>query len=192
MFISNNRPSFHLWWKKNLVKHRNISRYYETDCSYQHKQTNLSGKNISLFPNSQDGNFFFGWWGTSLSSGTLSNRCFFEVAEVVADDGAATKIVDAVANDGETTEIVDVVADDGEVTETVYVIADDGFLFLNISATFWECLAAHFKSFLPIFYTYHSHTTTLMVNAKWFIWSHSSNVWRLRTPLKKEERKKLR
>ena len=96
----------------------------------------------------------------------MSNRCFFEVAEVVADDGAATKIVDAVANDGETTEIVDVVADDGEVTETVDVIADDGFLFLNISATFWECLEAHFKSFLPIFYTYHSHTTTLMVNAK--------------------------
>ena len=24
MFINNNRPSFHLWWKKNSVKHRKI------------------------------------------------------------------------------------------------------------------------------------------------------------------------
>ena len=96
----------------------------------------------------------------------MSNRCFFDVAEVVADDGAATKIVDAVANDGEAKEIADVVADDGEAMEIVDVIADDGFLFLNISTTFWEYLAVHFKSFLPIFYTYHAHTTTLMVTAK--------------------------
>ena len=32
MFISNNRPSFHLWWKGNLVKHRKASKYYKTDC----------------------------------------------------------------------------------------------------------------------------------------------------------------
>ena len=32
MFISNNHPSFHLWWKENLVKHRKVSKYYETDC----------------------------------------------------------------------------------------------------------------------------------------------------------------
>ena len=32
MFISNNRPSFHLWWKKNLVKHWKVSKYYETNC----------------------------------------------------------------------------------------------------------------------------------------------------------------
>ena len=32
MFISNNRPSFHLWWKENLVKHQKVSKYYETDC----------------------------------------------------------------------------------------------------------------------------------------------------------------
>ena len=32
MFISNNRPSLHLWWKENLVKHRKVSKYYETDC----------------------------------------------------------------------------------------------------------------------------------------------------------------
>ena len=32
MFISNNCPSFHLWWKENLVKHRKTSKYYETDC----------------------------------------------------------------------------------------------------------------------------------------------------------------
>ena len=33
MFISNNRASFHLWWKKNLVKHKKVSEYYENDCS---------------------------------------------------------------------------------------------------------------------------------------------------------------
>ena len=32
MFIKNNRPSFHLWWKENLVKHRKVSKYYDTDC----------------------------------------------------------------------------------------------------------------------------------------------------------------
>ena len=32
MLISNNCPSFHLWWKENLVKHRKVSKYYETDC----------------------------------------------------------------------------------------------------------------------------------------------------------------
>ena len=32
MFISNNHPSFHLWWKENLVKHQKLSKYYETDC----------------------------------------------------------------------------------------------------------------------------------------------------------------
>ena len=34
MFISNNRPSFHLWWKENLVKHQNVSKYYKTGCSF--------------------------------------------------------------------------------------------------------------------------------------------------------------
>ena len=33
MFISNNRPSFYLWWKENLAKHRKVSKYCETDCS---------------------------------------------------------------------------------------------------------------------------------------------------------------
>ena len=32
MFISNNRPSSHLWGKENLVKHRKVSKYNETDC----------------------------------------------------------------------------------------------------------------------------------------------------------------
>ena len=31
MFLSNNGPSFHLWSKENLVKHRKVSKYYETD-----------------------------------------------------------------------------------------------------------------------------------------------------------------
>ena len=32
ILISNNRPSFHLWWKENLVKLQQISKYYEKDC----------------------------------------------------------------------------------------------------------------------------------------------------------------
>ena len=32
MYLSNIQPSFHLWWKENLVKHGKVSRYYETDC----------------------------------------------------------------------------------------------------------------------------------------------------------------
>ena len=32
MFISNNRASFHLWSKENLVKHQRVSKYYENDC----------------------------------------------------------------------------------------------------------------------------------------------------------------
>ena len=32
MFIGNNRASFHLWRKENLVKHQKVSKYYETDC----------------------------------------------------------------------------------------------------------------------------------------------------------------
>ena len=31
MFLSNNLPSFQLWWKQNLVKDRKVSKYYETD-----------------------------------------------------------------------------------------------------------------------------------------------------------------
>ena len=31
MFISNNRVSFHLWWKENLVKIQKVSKY-ENDC----------------------------------------------------------------------------------------------------------------------------------------------------------------
>ena len=39
MFISNNRASFHLRWKENLVKYQKVSKSYETDCSSNfHKQ----------------------------------------------------------------------------------------------------------------------------------------------------------
>ena len=31
MFLSNNRPSFPLWWKQNLVKHQQVSKYSEND-----------------------------------------------------------------------------------------------------------------------------------------------------------------
>ena len=127
---------------------------------------------------SQGGNFFFVWWGTSLSSGTLSNYCLFETVEIVAGDGEAKEIVDVAAENGEAMEIAD-------------VVADDRFFLLNFSATFWECLEARFKSFLLIVYTCDVYTTTVMVIAKWFIWSYSSNVWRVRRQLKKKERKKL-
>ena len=30
MFKSNNRTSFHWWWKENLEKHQKVSKYYET------------------------------------------------------------------------------------------------------------------------------------------------------------------
>ena len=32
MLVSNNRTSFYLWWKKNLVKYQKISKCYENDC----------------------------------------------------------------------------------------------------------------------------------------------------------------
>ena len=31
MFISNNRASFHLWWKDNLVIHQKFSKYYQNN-----------------------------------------------------------------------------------------------------------------------------------------------------------------
>ena len=32
MFTSNNRISYHLWWKETLVKDQKVSKYYENDC----------------------------------------------------------------------------------------------------------------------------------------------------------------
>ena len=32
MFITNNRASFHLWGKENLVKHQKVSKCYENRC----------------------------------------------------------------------------------------------------------------------------------------------------------------
>ena len=116
-------------------------RYHASRCNgfMDVQQTNLSGKSI----NSPVRNLFFGWWHTPLSSETLSNCCFFETAEVVDDDVEASGFVD--------------------------VVADNVFFLLNISVTFCECLAARFKSFLAIVYSYDAHTTTLMVSAKWLI-----------------------
>ena len=34
IFITNNHNSFHLWSKKNLAKHQNVSTYYDQDCSF--------------------------------------------------------------------------------------------------------------------------------------------------------------
>ena len=46
MFISNNRTSFHLWWKENLVEHPKVSKDYETDFRfcYQSKEKVLARK----------------------------------------------------------------------------------------------------------------------------------------------------
>ena len=33
MFVSNNRASFPLWWKENLLKHQKVSKYFESGCS---------------------------------------------------------------------------------------------------------------------------------------------------------------
>ena len=32
ILISNNRPSFHLWWMENLGKLQQVLKYYEKDC----------------------------------------------------------------------------------------------------------------------------------------------------------------
>ena len=34
IFISINRASFHLWWKKNLLKHQKGSKYFESGCRF--------------------------------------------------------------------------------------------------------------------------------------------------------------
>ena len=50
MFISNNRPSIHLWGKKNLVKPQKVSKYYENDCGrwfeYVHEYEYINGPRI--------------------------------------------------------------------------------------------------------------------------------------------------
>ena len=32
LFITDNQPSLHLWWKKILLNHKKISQYYDYDC----------------------------------------------------------------------------------------------------------------------------------------------------------------
>ena len=34
MFISNNRASFHFYWKENLVNHQKVSKYHENVCRF--------------------------------------------------------------------------------------------------------------------------------------------------------------
>ena len=33
-FVTNTHPSFHLWWKKSLLNHQKVSKYYENDYSF--------------------------------------------------------------------------------------------------------------------------------------------------------------
>ena len=50
IFISNNRASFHLWWKENLVKHQRVSKYYENDTwSYRNQSIDLLCKSVNWF-----------------------------------------------------------------------------------------------------------------------------------------------
>ena len=37
MFMSSNLASFHLWWKKNLLQHRKVSKYYGSGCRCRHE-----------------------------------------------------------------------------------------------------------------------------------------------------------
>ena len=41
MLISNNRTSFHLWWKKNFVKHWKASKCFETDYRSKFAKTSI-------------------------------------------------------------------------------------------------------------------------------------------------------
>ena len=48
MFISNNRPSFHLRRKKNLIKHQKVSKYSENDC----RSSNTTNGTVGAMQNS--------------------------------------------------------------------------------------------------------------------------------------------
>ena len=48
-FITNNHTSFHLWWKKNLLNHQNILKYYQHDCgSMQEEKIKYDCLHIAL------------------------------------------------------------------------------------------------------------------------------------------------
>ena len=40
MFISNNRASFHLWWKQTSVKHQKVSKHYANDWAWEKYKRN--------------------------------------------------------------------------------------------------------------------------------------------------------
>ena len=58
MFISNNRASFHWWWKENLVKHQRASKYYENDCRITSK--NRPSLLDNIFINTHDKEVYSG------------------------------------------------------------------------------------------------------------------------------------
>ena len=80
IFISNNRASFNLWWNENLVKHLNVSKYYENYCI----PNSLVGKgnyaktwtSLEIFCPWLPEKFFSGFTSLNLS-GTFSNDHFF-------------------------------------------------------------------------------------------------------------------
>ena len=53
MFISNNRESFQLWGKENLVKNQKVSKYYGNDCrchiSRGYDTTNPIKRELSIY-----------------------------------------------------------------------------------------------------------------------------------------------
>ena len=50
MYINNNHTSFHLWWQEYLLKHKQVSRYYENDC----RSVLLKVMNTEVFNNFEE------------------------------------------------------------------------------------------------------------------------------------------
>ena len=46
MFISNDCASFHLWRKKNLVKHQDVSKYFKMIVAFTKGQKQLTAKEV--------------------------------------------------------------------------------------------------------------------------------------------------
>ena len=72
MLITNNHPSFYLWWKKYLLKDQKVSKYYYHHCSYWINSgtckfcisSKISGLNFCLYYMSilQNSAFKDWWW----------------------------------------------------------------------------------------------------------------------------------
>ena len=52
MFVTNNHDFFHLWGKKNLVKHQKVSKCYDQDCLKNFLLHFMSSLRAPIFENS--------------------------------------------------------------------------------------------------------------------------------------------